>query len=239
MKYAEYIDLVMEKHQKNMNERPSEWVIPERLPDKVSADGRMNDFFGATTVIKLSDRDRHACEAVQRKLVELAGDMLVELIPDTFHLTIHSLSNFYNVSKNNEEIQRSIDAIDSKIKAEFRRIYDKYKNATIKMRSLGASTNWRDVVSIKFVPCNEDDYELLMDLYKRIDAIFPLPDFFNPHVSLAYFKPQIYSYEKIAMLYDGLRVLDQPSSFEIDLAIENFVYQYHYHMNDYKDIPID
>lgn len=237
MTYKKYIEKLHQSYESNMNEKPVEWIVSKKLADKVRPDGHMNDFFGTTTVIKLSERDKAACTAIQAKMMERTGDMLAMLNPDTFHLTIHSLSNMSTVSRNINEIRSSIEAHDSKIKAEIRCIYDQYRDASIRMRSLGPSTTGNEAISIKFIPCSERDYELLMDLHRRIDAIFSLPNFFIPHVSLAYFKLIQYSPEQIEVLYDVMHELHE-FRFDIELAVDQFVYQYHYTMNDYKDIDI-
>lgn len=233
--YAAYTRSLLEKFERNTTEVPEQWVMSDRLSEKITEDGQLQPFFGATSVIMLSQRDTAACRDVQDRLWAKHGDMFVKLNPETFHLTIHAFSNVYSVSSDVEEIRREIAGLEGGIREEFARIAADYAGRTIKMKALGTSVGGRDVISLKFVPCASDDFALLSDLFNRMERLYPLGQPYMPHVSLGYFKIRPYERAEIAALFETLRELNE-APFEIELEVNRFVYQIHYHMNDFRDV---
>jgi 2'-5' RNA ligase len=231
----EYKEMLLSNFAANFNNQPSEWVISERLSGKITADGGLNDFYGATTVIHLSDEAKSLCRNLQTQLFEHNPDMFVALDPDTFHLTIHALCNVYSVSPDIDEITTALDNQEPMVRAEFKQIAEAYPNTSIQMKALGTSTNGKDVVSIKFVPASGDDFNVLMDLFQRIENIHPLGERFIPHVSLGYFKLKHYTADEINRLYTCLVRLNEQSDFEIKLDVRQLVYQIHTNMNHFTD----
>ncbi|WP_148929327.1 hypothetical protein [Paenibacillus methanolicus] len=196
----------------------------------------MNEFYGATSVIPLSDSDRHKCRIAQERLLGALEHHIVPLVPETFHLTIHAFSNDNNTSGGIEIIQANLAQLEEAIAAEFRNIAARYGGQRIRMRSLGASTGGKDVVSIKYVPASERDYQLLTDLYNRMEKIFPERKPYVPHVSLGYFKPMKLEQDEIALLYETLESMRKGLDLDIVLDVDRFVYQHHVHMNDFRAV---
>ena len=104
------------------------------------------------------------------------------------------------------------------------------------MRALGVSTSGKDIVGIKFVPASEEDYDILIELFNRLEGIYPLGEFFVPHVSLGYFQLRPYGPEEVADLYETLHQLNREMNLTIELDVAELVYQHHYHMNDFRDV---
>ena len=171
-----------------MNDLPLPWTVSDRLLRKVTADGEMMPFYGATTVIMLSDKDRNSCLDVRDHLFGKHGDRFVALAPHTYHLTIHALSNAYNVDGDDGMIRHSIERTEPQVKTEFQRIAAQFGDRSIRMRALGVSTGGKDIIGLKFVPEAKEDCELLIDLFDRLEAVYPLGESFVPHVSLARLK---------------------------------------------------
>lgn len=234
--FREYVEELTGNFERDMANRPEEWIISDRLSEKVTPDGKMNPFFGATSVIKLSEEDRGKCWRIQQELWEHHGNMLVELLPETYHLTIHAFSNVYNVSQNIDEIRAEMESLEGRIGEEMLRVGEIYGDTVIRMRALGTRTGGKDAVSINFVPAEERDFQVLADLYNRFETIYPLGNPFIPHVSLSYFKVKKFGREEFHRLYDTLDRLNAGTKFDILLDVRNFVYQHHYHMNDFRDM---
>ncbi|MBB3113353.1 hypothetical protein FHS18_005465 [Paenibacillus phyllosphaerae] len=234
--YETYVSFLEQKRIRDMSQRPEEWVISNSLPKKITKDGQMNHFRGSTSVIRLSLPDREACQAAQTRLLRELGSRLVPLLPETFHLTIHCFSNENNTPGGVQAVLADVDKREGEIAAAFRLIAEQYGGQSIRMRSLGASTNGKDVASVKYAPASERDYTILMDLYNRMNKLFPENGDYVPHVSLAYFKLEKLSKEEIDNLYATLEQIHEELPLDIELDIDRFVYQHHEHMNDFRDI---
>ncbi|GAA0180921.1 hypothetical protein SH2C18_35330 [Clostridium sediminicola] len=236
LNYKEFVSRVKEEFNNNIKSIPSEWKVSKKLADKITEDGSMNDFYGSTSVIKLSEEDRNKCIALRDELYKNNNDMLVRLHSKTFHLTIHAFCNVYNVSKDKKEIKRKMDSIEGDIKELFAQFNREYGKKTIRLKVLGPSTSGSDVVSIKFIPDSEKDHNILYDLFNRCEKLFPLNKPFTPHVSLGYFKLKKYTKDEIQRLYYDIKKVSDNSGFYIELPVGDLAYQHHYHMNDFRDV---
>ena len=197
MTFTEYTNQLTLKFTRDMKEMPLPWKISGKLGEKITLTGEMKPFYGATTVIKLSERDKMACIDICNRLFEQHGELFVPLEHDTYHLTIHALSNAYNVAKDDELIRQSIEEKEPVVMSTFRSFADVYGHEKIRMKALGLSTNGKDVVGFKYVPCEESDYERLIHLFNAMENVYPLGEFFVPHVSLGYFQIREYGDEEI------------------------------------------
>lgn len=232
-----FAQILEAQYRRDLEQQPASWSVSPALGRKISEDGRMQDFFGATTVLKLSQEDKARCRIVQGKLFDGLGLPLVPILPVTFHVTVHALSNPYSVPGGTPDaVLADMERKRESVSGLFRTIRSLYAGRRIRLRTLGPSTNAKDVVSIKLAPIGGEDAELLTDLFGRLEELHPLGKPYVPHVSLAYFLPRLYSGSQIAALYDRLRVLDQEAGrFELTLDILDMAYQHHYHMNDFRD----
>ncbi|OXS53813.1 hypothetical protein B1A99_28345 [Cohnella sp. CIP 111063] len=236
MDYRTYSDRLISLFERQMNDLPLPWTVSDRLLRKVTADGEMMPFYGATTVIMLSDKDRNSCLDVRDHLFGKHGDRFVALAPHTYHLTIHALSNAYNVDGDDGMIRHSIERTEPQVKTEFQRIAAQFGDRSIRMRALGVSTGGKDIIGLKFVPEAKEDCELLIDLFDRLEAVYPLGESFVPHVSLGYHRVGPHSPEEVIALYDTLRRINRELEMTIELDVCELVYQHHYHMNDFRDV---
>ncbi|MFE5324361.1 2'-5' RNA ligase family protein [Paenibacillus sp. NPDC056579] len=236
MNYEAYNAALSDSFHREMTASPADWCVSERLHQKITPDGRMNDFYGATAVIKLSDEDKIKCTDIQERLFQSHSSMLVKLIPETFHLTIHALGNVSNINGDIETVRALISKYEDAVQTVFREIRRLYVGEQIRMRSMGASTSGQDVVSLKFAPDSERDFTILIDMFHRLEAVFPLGRPFVPHVSLAYFRPLAFDKKEAVLLHKTLERVRKHAEFDIVLDVYYLVYQYHTHMNDFRDV---
>ncbi len=235
--YDEQMERWKQEFRRQLDSRPSEWTIADGLSAKITPDDRMNAFYGATTVIRLAETDREAVRRLQADLMEAAPDMLVPVDPATFHLTIHALSNVYSAGPEPDDVRRSIAAHEPLVEAEFRRIRADYGGRVVRMTALGVSTSGKDVVSVKYIPESRDDFDVLTDLFDRIEAIYPLRRPYAPHVTLGYFRLRRYDAAEIERLYDAMARLSRERALgAIELPVDGLAYQLHRHMNDFRDV---
>lgn len=234
--YMHFVSQLERQWQEQMNNRPQQWRVSEGLAAKIKEDGTMSDFYGYTTVIPLSASDRQRCEQAQQLLLERLPDRFVALLPETFHLTIHALSNERNTSGGVELVRQRMNRDQPQIEQTFREIAERYAGRHIAMRALGVSTNTRDVVSIKYAPEAADDYALLIDLYERIRELSPERSMYSPHVSLCYFRLDGLQSSEIDLLYETMAEINRSIKLDIVLEVDQLVYQMHRHMNDFPAI---
>lgn len=233
-----FVQSLESQYRRDLSEQPAEWTVSPALHHKITEDGRMHAFYGATTVLKLNEEDKIKCRAVGERLFEGLPLPMVSILPETYHLTVHALSNPYNVPGGTTElVLADIARREETVAVLFRTVREEYGGEKIRMRALGPSTNGKDVVSLKFVPSQDRDAELLCDLFLRLESLLPLQKPYVPHVSLAYFLPRPYDAKQIAALYNRLRELDSDAfRFELTLDVMEMAYQRHSHMNDFRDI---
>lgn len=235
MQQEQFLQQLRDSFAAEMSNKPKQWVISDRLHQKITEDGRMKPFFGATSVIHLSERDIASCNHVQEALFRKHPDMFVQIDQKTFHVTVHAFSNPYTVSHEISAIRQDIEKVRDIIENEFRKLAGMYHDRTIRMKALGASTAGKDVVSLKFEPSNEEDHLILIDLFQRFEAIYPLGSAYIPHVSLGYFKLVAYSVQEIDALYETLTEINAGLNMEIELELNQLAFQIHYDMNDFRD----
>lgn len=217
-------------------ERPAVWNVSEGLSAKITPDGRMNAFFGATTVIPLGERDREKYRLLQEELFAAIPGMLVPIELSTFHVTVHALANVYSAGPDPADVRRNIAAYEDVVREAFAAIGADYAGEVVRLRTLGVSTNSRDVVSVKLVPSAERDYRVLTDLFDRLETVYPLRKPYVPHVSLGYFQLRVYGPDEIGRLYDTLERLNGRPQPNIELSVDDLAYQYHEHMNDFRNV---
>ena len=236
MTYQEYMSQWQARFDRDMNAMPDPWIVSHKLQEKITPEGALKPFYGATTVYRMSERDIAACKVVRDRLFERHGGRIVGLAPDTYHLTVHALSNGYNVANDNESIRRSIAETEPKVAKAFRDIARLQVDRTIAMRALGVSTGGKDIIGIKFVPAAEADFELLIELFDRMETVYSLKEFYVPHVSLGYHQIRQHTPEEVSDLYDTLRQINKDIDLTIELAVADMVYQHHYDMGDFRDV---
>lgn len=233
--YAHFVRKKEHEWQEQMHNKPAQWSISDGLSSKIKGDGTMNDFYGYTTVIPLREADQVRCQQAQQWLLDRLPHRLVQLLPETFHLTIHALSNERNTAGGVDKVQERMSQDEPQVEQIFREIAERYAGRHINMRALGVSTNTRDVVSIKYVPEAADDYALLMELHERIRELSPERGTYMPHVSLCYFRLDGLQPSEIDVLYQTMDEINRSLKLDIVLDVNRFVYQMHRHMNDFPD----
>lgn len=237
MNYKDFCDKLYNISEEGMLRTLPNWEISKSLYNKITPDGHMKEFFGDTTVIRLSDRDINRCREVQDILLDGNQNLFVKIMPETFHITIHAFNNSNNIKKEQITLEQAVAKSEVIIKNEFCNIFSQYSGKSITMKSIGISLNpMKDVISIKFIPSHNIDYKLIIDLFNRFEAIHPLNCIFVPHVSLAYFKLQKYTMDEVKRLHDRLIQLNNRIGFEVELDIGRLAYQHHSDMNNFTDI---
>lgn len=194
------------------------------LRKKADNAGKLLPYFGNTTVFLLDDGTREKLKALQQRLHEAVGEMLSEpLAPETFHMTLHDL---VNADRWTEELAAQVERTEEEAKGMIRQ-WRRFPN--LKMRGTWMFNMVSTSIVLGLEPADEESYHQLDWMYGQLEEIVPLGYALTPHITLAYFCPGTYSQKQL----DRLRGVLGPVSLEMELKMENLVYQTFRDMNHY------
>ncbi len=200
------------------------WHVPASLELKVTADGRMKPFWGDTTVMPVRDPDvLSALSGMQETLYASCGTMLAErLSPDTFHMTVHDLSN----GPEREPLIERMAANESQVMPILEGL-----RGEVRMRATRVFPCMNISILLGLAPADETSFRRLMDAYDQLDALHSLNYWPRFHITLAYFLPQPVT--DSAALAGTLSILNPPDLFWTT-DLQDIEYQHFNDMNHYK-----
>lgn len=198
------------------------------LNKKVSPDGTFLPFYGNTAVFTLCDKAKKNLRYLQNQLYRNAGWMLSQqLDPSTFHMTLHDLVNDPEMT---EDLRMRM--LESKTKAT--QILTQWQN----LPPLHMKTTWlfnmvNTSIVLGLTPADEETWRRLDEMYTALESVVRLGYALTPHITMAYFKPGIWSQYDLNCLRTALC----PVELEVELKMEDLVYQEFIHMNHYETMP--
>ena len=181
-------------------------------------------YFGNTLVFLLDEKTKLTLRDVQNRIHSAAGEMLSEpLAPETFHMTLHDLVNADRWSEAlATEIVRTGEAA--------RKHMEVFRNLPpLKMRATWLFNMVCTSIVLGLEPADGESYGQLDWMYRQLERVVPLGYDLTPHITMAYFRPGTYSRETLSRLRQALG----PVELEIELRMENLVYQTFEDMNHY------
>lgn len=236
MKYNEFCNQVIEKSK----EIDTKWELTKGLVDKVKNIGVFEEFYGDTTVFKLVPREIEVVEKIQSEILNGFEEYVTKLNPETFHMTLQSLSNKYTtlyggVNEINEEAKKNKELM----KKAFQEISNKYSGSKVKMKFERLCIS-NIGITLYLIPSSEKDYKVLMecgeilgkyDYHKNKEV-----GLYTPHISFTYFTPLKESkYEEIIKRVEKFNE-NIKENIEFSLEVDRIAYQYHHNMNDFRDV---
>ena len=197
---------------------------------KVDEDNSFRPFYGDTVVFNLDDATKKKLEKIVDSINEVAPECFCErLVPNTFHMTLHDLSNspvLENVAT--ELFHNELKAV---------KIAEKIANQKIKMRSKYIFNMVNTSLVMGLYPANEEEYNKLMDLYYLFDDVKKLGYPLTPHITLGYYNVDGFSAESSRKLENIVKELNaNEMEIEIELDTKELFYQKFVSMNDYINI---
>lgn len=215
----------------------------EGLTAKVRPDGSYAPFAGSTVVFRPGKLCRQVIPLIQQVTAEkLDGtDMLAEPLPaSTVHMTLHDLvspetcsSDPKDESQYNNEINTSLERA-ARITEEIRNAYAGRKITLVADR-IANMVSKSLVLMMK--PRTEQDYELLLEMYRRFETVTTLPYPLTPHITLAYFKPGMIDGDRLGEALDYLQI--RPENAPVfDFYPEALTAQRFADMQTYSDLPV-
>ena len=228
--YREFLNRINSFQKPELELGVGDFEVNSSLKKKVQADNSFATFYGDTVVFDLDDKTKEFLADCTDKLYTVVPNCFCEkLVSNTFHMTLHDLSNSPVLSDVAEDVFKNEIALAKKVKAQ------PIATQTIEMEStcIFNMVNTSLVMGLK--PVNENEYKKLMGLYNCVDSIRGLPYPLTPHITLAYYNRNGFSYDEKLKLEN---VVNQMNKYHIKVKLntENLFYQKFMSMNDYISV---
>ncbi|MBO5353847.1 MAG: hypothetical protein J6A77_11175 [Lachnospiraceae bacterium] len=231
--YQNFLHRINSFETMEMNLGTENFVGNPSLVKKVNTNNEFRHFYGDTVVF-------HLHETVKRKLAEWLDVFYTEasecfcerLGSDTFHMTLHDLSNSEQLSDISDEREQNKDRVLEKLE-------ELLNFGTIKMRSSYIFNMVNTSLVLGLYPVDEAEYEKLMGLYSVFDGIKQLNYPLTPHITLAYYNVNGFSAEaarKLEKLVYKFNSCETEVGLEVELHRGQLCYQWFSSMNEYVDI---
>lgn len=198
------------------------------LWQKVNEFGAFKPFFGDTVVFDLDDKAKQKLSDTANYIHSVAPECFCEkLIPETFHMTLHDLSNSSDINT----VAKDVFTNELEALKKMREIED----CEIRMKTKFVFNMVSTSLVLGLYPADENEYSKLMELYHRFDCIKQLSYPLTPHITLAYYNPHGFDTPSARKLEEAIKKLNR-NAFDITLSTKNLYYQKFTSMNNYVNI---
>ena len=203
------------------------------LDHKVNEAGKYLRFPGTTVIFRAGKQCTRIVSLMQELLHAHLGDMLAEPLPkSTAHMTLHDLVNPENTPYDLKAVMD--DSLDQAV-AITEEIRQKYAGRQIVLRADRIVNMMSKSLVLLLEPNSEEDYALLMELYRRYDAILSLPYTLTPHITLAYYRSGMLDGDRLGEVLGRMQPEDEQLIFAF--PIENLTVMRFEDMQVYHDVP--
>lgn len=210
------------------------------LARKVSPDGSYAPFRGSAAVFRPG---KPCCQVVRlmRRILSdqlAASGMLAEPLPDAgVHMTLHDL---VSPETRSCESTKAYDREAAESVFQAAEIIETIRKEFAGRKIAMVSDRIVNMVSKSLVlmlkPQTEQDYELLLEVYRRFDVLQALPYPLTPHITLAYFKPGVIDGDVLGAAVDFAQI--NPDNAPVfDFFPEGLTAQSFLDMRTSLDIP--
>lgn len=229
--YQEFLDRIDSFEKKEINYGDKYFKGNPSLAQKISKDNKFKYFYGDTVVFALDDIVKEKLAGYTELLYRCAPECFCEkLIPETFHVTLHDLSNSPSLQDTAKELFVNELTVIKKISG-----LRKYTDSTIKMKSKYIFNMVDTSLVLGLYPADADEHRRLSELYSVFDSVKKLDYPFTPHITLAYYNINGFSLQAARILESTVGRLNN-NEMEIELNVNNLYYQKFTSMNNYIDI---
>lgn len=231
--YQEFLDRISSFEQKSWHFAPGEFTPNPSLAKKVTSNNAFRRFYGDTVVFNLDDAVKEVLAGWQNQLYERAPECFCErLATDTFHMTLHDLTNSDDFSEIGEELRQNREKVQKLCK-------NLPFFQTIKMRSKCIFNMVNTSLVLGLYPADEMEYEKLMRLYEVFHEVKELPYPLTPHITLAYYNVHGFNEaaaRKLEELVGQLNGAELKNEMEVLVKAKDLYYQTFDSMNRYTNI---
>jgi len=223
--YQEFLNRI-NSFEKNFDLSQEDFRPKQAVLDKVDENNQFRPFYGDTTVFVLSSEEQEFFKSYTDLLYQETPECFSErLAHDTFHMTLHDLSNAPEKSAVMQNMQENEEKI--------RIIY--FPSAEISMKFNAVFNMNHTALCIGLFPADETEYQKLMNLYALVNQIQSLPYPLTPHITLAYYNRNGFSAESGKKLNQIVSELNQ-QPYNVLLDTGRLFYQHFSTMKDYENI---
>lgn len=242
--YQEFLDRINSFEKKEINYGNKYFRGNPLISQKVDKDNTFRNFYGDTIVFALDDVVKEKLSEYVELLYRSASECFCErLVPNTFHVTLHDLSNSPVLRDVAEELfENELKVIRCAQQFSCQNAFSAYPNSqveevsmVIKMKSKYIFNMVDTSLVLGLYPADENEYRRLMELYSIFDNVRKLNYPFTPHITLAYYNVNGFDLQAAKILEDAVSRLNN-NEMEIELNVNNLYYQKFKSMNDYIDI---
>lgn len=229
--YQEFLDRINSFEKREINYGNKLFKGNPSISQKVGKDNVFRNFYGDTIVFALDDIVKEKLAEYVELLYQSAPECFCErLVPHTFHVTLHDLSNAPVLRDVAEELfENELKVIEKMGEIQ------KQEKDIIKMKSKYIFNMVDTSLVLGLYPVDEGEYRRLMDLYFLFDTVKKLSYPFTPHITLAYYNIDGFDLQAARSLEDAVNKLNK-NEIEIELKMNHLYYQKFKSMNDYIDI---
>lgn len=227
--YQEFLDRINSFEKKELKYENKYFKGNPSILQKVDKDNSFRKFYGDTIAFALDDIIKETLAEYVELLYQSVPECFCErLTPNTFHVTLHDLSNSPTLRDVAEEL------FENELKV-IERIVEIQEYKKIKMKSKYIFNMVDTSLVLGLYPVDEGEYRKLMELYCIFDNVKKLNYPFTPHITLAYYNVNGFDLRAARILENAVSRLNN-NEFEIELNIYNLYYQKFKSMNNYVNI---
>lgn len=228
--YKEFLDRINSFEKKEMYLGDDYFKGNPSISKKVDKNNSYQPFYGDTVVFNLDDTTKGKIAGLVDRIRAVAPECFCEaLVSDTFHMTLHDLSNspvLENVAV--EVFENELKAIE---KAE------KIAVQKIRMKSKYIFNMVNTSLVLGLYPADEEEYNRLMELYYLFDDVKKLDYPLTPHITLGYYNINGFDTTSARRLEDIVQELNTAEmQIELELDTKQLFYQKFVSMNDYINV---
>ena len=226
--YESFMSRIESFETREMNIWGNNFESNPSLMKKVDEDNKFCAFYGDTIVFNLNEKTKEILSQMVDELYKKVPECFCErLVSDTFHMTLHDLSN----SPNLEEIASEVFENELKVIEMAQQV----RTGTIKMKSKCIFNMVNTSLVLGLYPINEEEYLKLMELYKLFNGVKWLNYPLTPHITLAYYNRYGFDMELWRKLA-GIVWEMNGQELEIELEVKELFYQKFVSMNEYINV---
>lgn len=227
--YNEFLERVFSFETETMSFGGGDFRTNPSVYKKVADNRQFINFYGDTVVFDLEDDIKQLLKGYLDLLYRDSEDCFGErLVSNTFHMTLHDLSNSNNLA----EIPETMEANQGKL-VELLNRNQHLLHTTTEMESPVIFNMVNASLVLGLIPKNENEYAKLIKLYYLINGVLELPYPLTPHITLAYFSRNGFSEPKARELEAIINELNK-TKLPVRLDTKNLIYQRYTSMNDYQ-----
>ena len=193
---------------------------------KVDETGALQPYYGNSMIFELKDdKLLSLCQTLCHQVNQ--SEMMAEpLLHHTMHMTLHDLVNGANLV--------DIAQIKAEIGIQALEVLNNLPKFELKMKPVRVYSMNQTSIVLGMEAVNEEHHQTLMRLYEAFQSIYPLSYPLTPHITLSYYRPNIYSKEAVLNLQEYMRrANDQLKRVEITLKIDDLKLMEFISMNQY------